>query len=73
MLAKANAIILISCLSAHIMAEDDTDVKNMPPIALLEFLGQWTDEQGDDIDFEMLEDARFPETIDDRNDEKLRR
>ena len=44
----------------------DEKASDGPAIALLEFLGEWTDEDGAEIDFDMLEQARLPTRSGDR-------
>lgn len=44
------------------LVQANTDDGSLPSMDLLEFLGQWTDEYGAEIDFEILEETRFPET-----------
>lgn len=75
MLVKATVCVLFIGLSLHVPAEVDTktDEDNKPSIELLEFLGQWTDEDGDEVELEMLEDARFPAIRHERAYDRLRR
>ena len=71
--ARTNVILLIMSLSAHLAVEANTNDESKPPIELLEFLGQWTDEEGDEIDFDMLEEPGFPEIRDEQNYDRFRR
>lgn len=60
MLVRATVMLLVTGLSSHVWPEASVDKEPVPSIELLEFLGQWTDEYGDEIEWEVLEEARMP-------------
>lgn len=53
-------VLIVSSLLHHSVQAFNDEQAN-PSMALLEFLGQWTDEHGSEIDFELFEKAQLPE------------
>ena len=73
MRVRANLVMLMVSSLVHGAVKANADEESYPPIELLEFLGQWTDEYGAEIDFELLEETRFSETPDVRRREDVDR
>ncbi len=65
-------MVMVSSL-VHGAVNANADEESFPPMELLEFLGQWTDEYGAEIDFELLEETRFSATPDVRRREDIDR
>ncbi len=73
MRVRAKKMLLVTGLSVHLWAAANADKEVVPSIEFLEFLGRWTDEYGDEIDLEMLEDARIPKSDEQHDPNRFQR